>query len=74
MIKGLEKAVERVRALPEDRQAYAAQVLDEIADEAVAYKLSSDERDDLSAALEEMEHGEVASDADVAAVFARLTA
>jgi hypothetical protein len=31
MIKVLEQAIEKIRGLPEDRQAYAAEVLEQIA-------------------------------------------
>jgi hypothetical protein len=36
------------------------------------YHLSEEERADIRTALEEMERGEVASDEEVAAMFARL--
>jgi hypothetical protein len=41
------------------------------AEAAPVYELSDDERSDLVAALEEVARGDVASDEEVAAVFAR---
>ena len=74
MIKVLEQAIEKVKGLPQDKQEYAAYVLEEIAADAAVYRLSDEERSDLTEALAEMDRGEVASVAEVAAVFQRLTA
>lgn len=74
MIKVLEQAIERVRALPEAQQVYAAHVLDELAADGGVYRLDAAERADIGEALAEMARGEVASDSEVAAVFKRLTA
>lgn len=70
MIKALEQAIEKVKALPQERQEYAAEVLEEIAsaDDAV-YPLSDEERRLVREGLAELDRGEVASETDVRAVF-----
>ena len=70
--KRLEKAVEAAKAWPLDRQEAAAEVLEHLDRLAMTpYKLSSEERADLEEALAEARRGEFASDAEVAAMFAR---
>jgi hypothetical protein len=70
--KRLEKALEAVRMWPADRQDAAAEVLEHMNRLATApYELSPDERADLEEALAEARRGEFASDAEVAAMFAR---
>ena len=73
MIKVLEQAIQKVKKLPKDRQAYVAHVLEEIAGDGV-YRLDDGERADIREALAEMERGEVASDDEVKTVFKRLLA
>ena len=70
MIKALELAIEKVKALPQERQEYAAEVLEKIAsaDDAV-YPLSDEERRLVREGLAELDRGEVASEADVRAAF-----
>jgi hypothetical protein len=70
MIKVLEQAIEKVRKLPREQQAYAAEVLEQIveAGEAV-YVLSDEERRLVQEGLAELDRGEVASEAEVRAVF-----
>ena len=66
MIKVLEEAIEKVRTLPTDRQAYAARMLEEIAaDTADEYRLSEDERRLIQEAIDEFDRGETASEADI---------
>jgi predicted transcriptional regulator len=68
----IDSVLERVRSWPVARQEDAAQLL--LAMEAQGskpYSLSEDERADIEAALEELARGEVATDAEVAAVFNR---
>jgi predicted transcriptional regulator len=70
MIKALEQAIEKVKALSEERQEYAAEVLEQIAaagDE--VYRLSEEERRLVQEGLAELDGGEVASEAEVRAVF-----
>lgn len=69
----LEKVFEAVRQWPADRQDAAAEILEQMgALESEPYELSREERADLQEALDEVRRGELASDEDVAAVFARL--
>ncbi|TWS98518.1 hypothetical protein [Reyranella sp. CPCC 100927] len=69
----LEKVFEAVRQWPADRQDAAAEILEQMgALESEPYELSAEERADLQEALDEVRRGELASDEDVAAVFARL--
>lgn len=71
--KRLEKALEAVKTWSADRQDTAAEILEHLDSlEAEPYELSPEERADLEEALEEVKRGEIASDAEVAAVFARL--
>lgn len=70
MIKALEKAIEKVKALSKERQEYAAEVLEQIAtagDE--VHQLSDDERKLVREGLAELDRGEVVSEAEVRAVF-----
>jgi hypothetical protein len=70
MIKALEQAIEKVKALSEERQAYPAEVLEEIAaagDE--VNRLSDQERRLVHEGLAELDGGEVASEAEVRAVL-----
>jgi len=75
MTKDQVKAVfDRVRSWPAERQEQAARIL--VAFEGRAsgpYRLDADEAADIDAALEEDARGEFASDAEVEALFARLT-
>jgi hypothetical protein len=68
----IEAVLDRVRSWPADRQEEAISVL--LAMEAERndkYYLSAEERADLEEALAEMDRGEVASQAEVNAVFRR---
>jgi hypothetical protein len=70
--KRLEKALEAVKRWPPDRQDVAAEVLEHMNRLTTApYQLSNEERADLEEALAEARRGEFASDAEVAAMFAR---
>jgi hypothetical protein len=73
MTELLDKALERVRAWPKDRQDDAARLLLAMdGRDAVPYALTPEERAEIDAALGEVERGELASDAEVAAVFQRF--
>ena len=73
MTKLLDKALERVRAWPKDRQDDAARLLLVIdRRDAEPYALSAEERAEIDAALGEVERGELASDKEVAALFQRF--
>ena len=68
----IDAILDRVHAWPASRQEDAAQILLAMEAEGTApYALSEDERRDLREALEEVVRGELATDAEVEAVFAR---
>jgi DNA-binding protein H-NS len=70
MIKVLEQAIEKVKALSTERQEYAAEVLEQIADAGNAvYHLSDEERRLVREGLAELDRGEVATESEVRAVF-----
>jgi hypothetical protein len=70
--KRLETVLEAVKAWPLDRQEAAAEVLEHMNKLSTAgYKFSDEERADMEEALAEARRGEFASDAEVAAMFAR---
>jgi predicted transcriptional regulator len=70
MIKALETAIDKVRSLSEQRQLYAAEMLEQIAsapDDIAG--LSDHELALVEEGLAELDRGEVASEAEVRAVF-----
>lgn len=70
MTKVLEDAIEKVRRLPEDRQAYVAEVLEQIA--AAGSDLFIIPHDHRAAVLEglgQAERGEFATDEEMAALW-----
>ncbi len=70
MIKVLETAIEKVKSLSEDRQRYAAEVLEQIAAAGdQVYRLTEDERRSVREGLAELDRGEIASEAEVRAVY-----
>ncbi len=66
MIKALEIAIEKLKCLPEDKQAYAAGVIEEIAaaDDEV-FRIPDDHLPAVLEGLAEAERGEFASDEEV---------
>jgi hypothetical protein len=75
MIKVLERAIEKIKALSEERQEYVAQVLEQIAAGGEAtYALSDDELRLVRKGLVELDRGEAASEAGVRAVFDKYRA
>jgi len=75
MIKVLEEAIEKVKKLPKDRQEYAAELLEQIAEAGDAvYTLSDEERRLVREGLDELDRGEAASEAEVRAVFDKYRA
>ncbi len=75
MIKVLEQAIEKVKKLPKERQEYAAEVLERIAEAAEeVYVLSDEERRLVREGLDELDRGEVATEAEVRAVFDKYRA
>jgi predicted transcriptional regulator len=72
MIKALEDAIEKVKALSTERQEYAAEVLEHIAASgADVYRLSDEERKLLGEGLADLDAGRVVSDTDMAAFWNR---
>lgn len=67
MMKLLDKAIEKVRQLPEDRQEYAAEMLETIVSQGNegVYRLSPEERIDVKAAIAEIERGEFATGSEM---------
>jgi hypothetical protein len=70
MIKALEQAIEKVKKLSRERQEYAAEVLEQIAEtDDQVHTLTDEERHLVREGLAELDRGEVATDAEVRAVF-----
>jgi predicted transcriptional regulator len=70
MMKILEDAIEKVRKLPEERQAYAAEVLEQIA--AVSsdvFTVPDGHRAAVLEGLEQAEHGDFTNDEEMAALW-----
>ena len=70
MIKALEQAIEKIRGLSKERQEYAAEVLEHIAqaDDEI-YHLTDEERRLVDESLAELNRGEAASEVEVRSVF-----
>ena len=70
MMKVLEIAIEKLKALPEDKQAYAAEVIEQIAasDDGV-FRIPADHLPGVLEGLSQAERGELASDEDMAALW-----
>ena len=68
MIKVLEQAIEKVKSLDTDRQAYAARVLEEVASETV-FVIPPEHQAALDEALTQVDRGERASEEDMAALW-----
>ena len=70
MMKVLEEAIEKVRKLPEERQAYAAEVLEQIAaagDD--VFPVPQEHRAAVLEGLGQAERGEFVSDEEMAALW-----
>ncbi len=75
MIKVLENLVDRMAKLPKAAQDEIVRKVAEVELRHTGlYRLDDEERADILEALEEVRRGELASDDEAAAVFARLTA
>ena len=75
MMKVLEQAIEKLKTLSKERQEYAAEVLEQIAEAGDGvYRLSDEERRLVREGLAELDRGEAASDAEVRAVFDKYRA
>ena len=70
MIKVLKQAIEKIKELSEDRQAYAAEVLEQIAAAgADVFPVPDDHRAAILEGLEQAKRGEYVSDEEMAAVW-----
>jgi len=65
----LEKAISVIRHWPTERQDEAAQMILSMGEDGRVYMLSVEERADVEEGLREIERGEIASDAEVQAVY-----
>jgi hypothetical protein len=75
MIKALEQAVEKVKELSAERQEYAAAVLEQIAEAGDGiYILTDEERRLVREGLDQLDRGDVATDAEARAVFDKYRA
>ena len=68
MIEKLERAIEKVRKLPSDRQAYAAMLLDEVASESI-FVVPDAHRPAVLEGLAEARRGERATDDEMLALW-----
>jgi predicted transcriptional regulator len=70
MTKVLDDAIEKVRRLPEDRQAYVAEVLEQIAAAGSdLFVIPDDHRAAVLEGLGQAERGEFATDEEMAALW-----
>jgi predicted transcriptional regulator len=70
MTRALEDAIEKVRKLPVDRQAYVAEVLEQIAATGSdPFAVPEDHRAAVLEGLEQAERGEFVSDDEMAALW-----
>jgi predicted transcriptional regulator len=70
MTKVLEDVIEKVRRLPEDRQAYVAEVLEQIvANDDVLFVVPDGHRAAVLEGLGQAERGEFATDDEMAALW-----
>lgn len=74
MIKVLETAIDKIKALPEERQRYAAQILEQIATAEGVYRLTEAERHLIREGLAELDRGEAATETQVRAVYDKYRA
>jgi predicted transcriptional regulator len=70
MMKALEDAIEKVKKLPRDRQAIAAELLEQVAASGgEVFEVPDEHRAALLEGLAEAERGEFVSDAEMAALW-----
>ncbi|MEQ1672784.1 MAG: hypothetical protein ABL893_18180 [Hyphomicrobium sp.] len=68
MIEKLERAIEKVKRLPDDRQIYAAMLLDQVAAGGV-FAVPADHQPSVLEGLAQARRGERATDAEMAALW-----
>jgi predicted transcriptional regulator len=70
MIKVLEQAIEKIKGLPEDRQAAAAEVLEQIAEAGSGtFAVPDEHRAAILEGLAQADRGEHVSDEEMAALW-----
>ncbi len=70
MIKVLETAIEKVKELPAERQAYAAEILEQLAAASTGvYHTPDEHRAAVLEGLGQAERGELVSDQEMAALW-----
>ena len=69
MIKQLEQAIEKVKALPAERQALAAAILEQIAADPEPFDIPDEELAAVQEGLAQADRGDFASDAAVDAIL-----
>ncbi len=71
MIKVLEDAIEKVKQLPEERQRYAAHLLEQVASTNEIDRLTDEERRLVREGLADLDAGRIVSDTDMEAFWQR---
>ncbi|TFF25652.1 hypothetical protein E3C22_05185 [Jiella endophytica] len=72
MTKLLDRAFDRIRALPEEAQdVLAHELLQMTGEEQPVHRLAPDEKASMAASMEEAARGQFASDGEVRAVWAK---
>jgi hypothetical protein len=70
MIEALEKAIEKLRELPPDRQVYAAEVIEQLAAAGTdTFTVPDEHRAAVLEGLEQAQRGEFATDAEMEALW-----
>jgi hypothetical protein len=72
MTKLLEKGIEAVRALPDDRQDMAGELLPNIAKNDPQYWLTAEQLQDVKLAMAEADRGEFATDEEMAETWKKF--
>jgi hypothetical protein len=72
MTKLLEKGINAVRTLPEDRQDLAGEILLSLAREQAEYTLTPQQLEDIKLAIAEADRGEFASEAEMAETWKKF--
>jgi predicted transcriptional regulator len=73
MIKVLEQAIEKIKELPEDQQAYVAEVLEQIAAAGSGeLEVPEDHRAAVLEGLDQAKRGEFVSDEEMAALWKKF--
>jgi hypothetical protein len=72
MTKLLEKGINAVRTLPEDRQDLAGEILLSLASEQADYALTPQQLEDIKRAIAEADRGEFASEAEMAETWKKF--